>query len=144
MMPLHSSLKSNHVKVSTVIAVPKNSNADKCSLTICLSFVAHFMLQKASECLTSCNIRSFQPLACWKGEFVCLQQQDSLECQDKMLGCGCITTRYWSCFWPTLQWAPSSNDPEGPYVGDISRSFGGHAGSFWASQIAASLGCKKG
>ena len=50
-------------------------------------------------------------LAHWKAKRLCLQQQDNLECQDRLLGCGCITTRWLKLFWLTPKGASPSNDP---------------------------------
>ena len=57
-------------------------------------FATHFVQKKAYGTMrrTSQNLRH-QALACWEAERLCLQQQDSLECQDRLLGYGCITAR---------------------------------------------------
>ena len=51
-------------------------------------------------------------LACWKGEHLFLQQQDNLECQDRLLGsgCCCVGSRWLELFLTCLQWAPLRNN----------------------------------
>ena len=43
-------------------------------------------------CLTRRKIRNFEMLTCRKRESLYLQQMGSLECQDTIIGCVCVTT----------------------------------------------------
>ena len=99
MITVRLSLKSKGVKLLIVWAVSQNSHADhkngvKRVHTDNMSCFCHSFKRKFLEgCLAFCKIRDFQLLACWKAEQLCLQQQDNFECQDRLLGCGCIAAR---------------------------------------------------
>ena len=100
MITVYWSIKSKGVKLSIVWAVSQNSHAHhknsiKSVHTDNLSCFCHSLERKFLEgCLARCKIRDFQLLACPKAEQLCLQQQDNFECQDRLLGCGCIAARW--------------------------------------------------
>ena len=91
---------SDGMKLSILLAVSQTSRAgNKNGVKVftgnlpCL-FATHFVQKKAYGRMrrTSQNLRH-QALACWEAKRLGLQQQDSLGCHDRLLGCGCITAR---------------------------------------------------
>ena len=109
---VHWSLKSECVTLSMVLAVSHNSRADhengvkrflKKSVLLLLLPLLSAKRKLLERCLVRRKIRGFGLLAFWKAERQCLWQQDNnLEFQDRLLGCGCIAITQMNCFNPLI------------------------------------------